>query len=579
MILRTAGPRLSAALVCLIVAACSNGSPVVSAPTSLASDQTLHFPIQHDLSTLDPAMIDSDAEAEVAHNLFDGLLKFDNNLNVVPDIVAAMPTISVDGATYTFKLRQDVTFSNGDKVTARDVLYSWNRAAAMQGPFATNLSAIMGYDKVSTNQVSGAPLEALLEKKDPAVTLAGLTAPDDYTVTVRLTGAAGWFESAIAQPSVAGMIVDQNIVKSNFDGWWSKPETLVGTGAFKMSAHTAGQSLDFVALPEWWGRPKPTLVKVHIDVVPDPSSALAKYESGASDIYGYGAYSPAATDVVKIQDNATEKSQLVLEVTNKSYFVSFNMVSDAKRPAGGSFTLDQGKASHDMRLAFAISVDRSKLAKDLCAEVACVPAIGGVIPKGLLGYLGDGSDPLAAFDPVKARSLLLGADPDGSKTKDLTYTYDLENPFSEPVAKFLQSQWLTNLGVTVKLQGVPHSRFITERLKGNYVLSRDGWAADYNHPQDWFDNLWGENAGCPDVGCTTGYDTKAYDQLLAKADTEPLPGAIADYKALSRQLIDDVVYVPLFYKVDAFLFKPYVLGAGSNNMFTYYWNQIQLVSH
>lgn len=559
--------------------ACTNGSPVAIQPTSLANDQTLRFPIQHDVSTLDPATIDSDTESEIAHNLFDGLLKFDNNLNVVPDIAIAMPTVSTDGTTYTFKLRQDVTFSNGDKVTSKDVLYSWNRAAAMQGPFATNLSAILGYDKVSANQAAGSSLEALLEKKDPTVTMTGLTAPDDYTVVVRLAGAAGWFESAIAQPSVAGMIVDQNVVKGAFDQWWSKPETLVGTGAFKMSARTANQSLDFVAVPAWWGRPKPTLTRVHVDVIADPQAAWSKYESGGVDLFGYGAYSPAAADVVRIQGTAAEKNQLILEVRNKTYFVSFNMVSDAKRPAGGPFTLDQGKASHDMRLAFALSVDRAKLAKDLCANVACIPAVGGVIPKGLLGYLGDGSDPLATFDPVKARSLLLGADPDGTKTKNLTYMYDPENPFSEPVAKFLQAQWLANLGVTVKLASVPHTRFITERLSGDYVLSRDGWSGDYNHPQVWFDNLWGQAAGCPDVSCTTGYDTKAYDELLAKADAESLPAAIADYKALNRQLIDDVVYIPLFYTVDALLAKPYVLGAGSNNLFNYYWNQIQLTSH
>jgi oligopeptide transport system substrate-binding protein len=565
--------------MCLVVAACSNGAPGVSSPTSLANDQTLRFAIQADPSTLDPAMIDTDAESQIAHNLFNGLLKFDNNLNVVPDIALAMPAVSTDGATYTFKLRQDVRFSNGDRVTSKDVLYSWNRAAAMQGPFAGNLSAIMGYEKVSANQVAGSALEALLEKKDPSVTMTGLTAPDDYTVAVTLTGAAGWFESAIAQPSVVGMIVDQNVVKGNFEGWWSKPETLVGTGAFKLAARTANQSLDFAAIPDWWGRPKPTLSRVHLDVASDPQAALAKYTSGAADLFGYAGFSPAAADVLRIQASASERNQLILEVKNKTYFVSFNMVSDAKRPAGGPFTLDQGKAAHDMRLAFALAVDRAKLAKDLCANVVCIPAIGGMIPKGLLGYLGDGSDPLATFDPIKARSLLLGADPDGTKTKNLIYVYDPENPFSEPVAKFLQSQWLANLGVTVKLQSVPHTRFITERLSGDYVLSRDGWSGDYNHPQVWFDNLWGAAAGCPDSSCTTGYDTKAYDELLARADAEPLTAAVADYKALNRQLIDDVAYIPLFYTVDPLLAKPYVLGAGANNLFDYYWDQIQLTSH
>jgi oligopeptide transport system substrate-binding protein len=577
--LRVRGVGLFAALACLIFAACSNGSTNSPPPTGLASDQTLRFPIQHDVSTLDPAMIDSQSESAIAQNLFDGLLKFDSNLNISPDIALAVPTVSPDGLTYTFKLRQDVTFSNGDKVTSKDVLYSWNRAAAMQGPYAVNLSAIMGYEKVASNQAAGASLEALLEKKDPSVTMIGLTAPDDYTVVVQLAGAAGWFDSAIAQPGVAGMIVDQAVVKGNFESWWSKPDTLIGTGAYKMSGHVANQSLNFTSIPDWWGRPKPTLTNIHLDVVTDPAAALMKYEQGAYDIYGYAAYGPAASDVAQIQANASEKTQLVLEVKNKTYFVSFNMVADAKRPAGGPFTLDQGKAAHDLRLAFTLSVDRTKLAKDLCADIACIPATGGVIPKGLAGYLGDSNDPLAAFDPTRARGLLVGADPNGTKTNNLVYTYDPENPFNEPTAKFLQSQWQDNLGVTVTLQPIPRTRFITERLSGTYVLSRDGWAADYDHPQDWFDNLWGQAAGCPDVSCSSGYETKAYDQLLARADAEPLNTAIPDYKTLSRQLIDDVVYIPLFYTVDPFLFKPYVLGAGSNNMFDYYWNQIQITAH
>jgi oligopeptide transport system substrate-binding protein len=568
-----------AALSALMLGACSSGSGALPQPAGLADDQTLRFPIQHDVSTLDPGMIDSEAEAEIAHNLFDGLLKVDSNLNISPDIAAAMPAIAADGTTYTFKLRTDVTFSNGDRVTSKDVLYSWNRAAAMQGPYAVNLSAILGYDKVSANQATGSALESLLEKGDPSVTMTGLTAPDDDTVVVKLSGAAGWFESAIAQPAVAGMIVDGNVVKSDFEGWWSKPETLVGTGAYRMSAHVADQSMDFTAITDWWGRPKPTLNRVHVDVVTDPSSALNRYDRGDFDLYGYAAYGPAALDVAHILASASQKAQVVLEVKNKTYFVTFNMASDAKRPAGGPFTLDQGKAAHDLRLAFALSVDVNKLAKDLCANIACIPATGGVIPKGLAGYLGDGNDPLAAFDPAKARSLLQSADPDGTKTKNLVYMYDPEDPFNEPTAKFLQSEWQTNLGVTVALQSVPHTRFITERLNGMYVLSRDGWAADYDHPQDWFDNLWGSAAGCPDVSCSSGYYTRAYDQLLAKADTEPLPAAIIDYKTLSRQLIDDVAYIPLVYTVDPFLFKPYVLGAGSNNMFDYYWNQIQITAH
>ena len=571
--------RLLVVVFCVACIACSESSGNPSPSAGLASNQTLRFPIEADVATLDPAMLDTEPEGQLAHNLFDGVLTFDNNMNVVPDLAAAMPKISADGLTYTFTLRSDVTFSNGDRVTASDVVYSWDRAAAMQGPYAANLSAIAGYTKVSVNQASGADLSASLDKKDPSVTMSGLAAPNDTTLIVTLASAAGWFESAIAQPGSVASVVDQKVVRNDFDNWWSKPQSLVGTGAFKLSAHTANQSFDFAAVQNWWGRPKPTLSAVHVDVVPDQRSALHSYQQSTVDVFGYGGFGPSVQDVQAMQSSAVQKSQVIVNVRNKTYWVTFNLVADAARQAGGPFTLDQGKAARDLREAFALSVDRAELARQVCGNVTCVPATGGVIPKGLLGYLGDGADPLATYDPVKARSLLAGADPTGAKTRGLVYAYDPENVLNDATAKFLQQQWQANLGVSVQLLGVPRTTFITNRLRGAYVLSRDGWGADYNDPQDWFDNLWGAVTGCPDTACSSGYATKAYDQLLARADGEPLVTGVTDYKALSRQLIDDVVYVPLYYSASPMLIKPYVLGAGSNNLFDYYWDQIQIASH
>ena len=577
--LERAGTRLCAALVCALFVSCSNGSGPTAAPATLASQQTLSFPIQSEPATLDPAMIGSESESSIAQNIFDGLVKLDINMNVVPDIASDMPKVSPDGLTYTFTLRSDVTFSNGDRVTSQDVLYSWNRAAAMQGPYAPNFSIVAGYSTVSANQVSGPALESLLEKKDPSVTMSGLSAPDDHTVVVKLSSQAGWFTAALAQPASVASVVDQKAVKTDFDNWWAKTDTLVGTGPFKVAAHDVNHSFDMVAVPSWWGRPRPTLTRVHVDVVQDPATAMTRYEQGSEDLYGYGDFSPPVADIARFQSSATLKSQVVLAPSNKSYWVTFNLVADPKRSAGGPFTLDQGKVAHDLREAFALAVDRTALAKVLCGEISCAAATGGVVPRGMAGYAGDGTDPLAVYDPAKARTLLLSADPSGTRTQGLVYAYDPDNPFNEPAARFIQSSWQSNLGVRVELRAVPRTTFISDRLKGGYVMARDGWMGSYNHPQDWFDNLWGEAAGCPDVGCTSGYDTKAYDKLVAKADAEPLSAAIPDYVALSRQVIDDIVYIPLFYTVDAFLFKPYVLGAGSNNMFNYYWDQIQLLSH
>jgi len=352
--------------VTMVLAACSGGGTTSS---GLASDQTLKFPILGDFGTLDPGQLSVETDSEIAQNVFNGLLKFDNDLNIVPDIASSMPTVSSDGLTYVFKLRQDVTFSNGDKVTAKDVLYSWNRAAAMQGAYAGNLAAIDGYDTVSANTKSGAALEKLLEANDASVTLKGLTAPDNYTVQVKLSTQAGWFLSAIALEATTGMVVDQNVVKTDFDNWWTKPETFIGTGAFKMTAYTPKQSLDFTAVPNWWGSPKPTLTKVHIDILSNAQSAIQAYEQGSYDLYGYGGYSNAPVDaILRIQGTASEKGQLVIHPKVRTTWVQFNLVHDKVRTAAGPFLLSGGDSAKNLRLAFALAT--------LPKELGALPGIG-----------------------------------------------------------------------------------------------------------------------------------------------------------------------------------------------------------
>jgi ABC-type transport system substrate-binding protein len=385
------------AVVGLTLAACGTSN---TQGTNLAADQTLKFPILDDFGTLDPATADAETDQEIAQNIFNGLTKFDNNLNVTPDIAKSW-TVSSDGTTYTFTLRQDVKFSNGDKVTAKDVLYSWNRAASMSGAYGTsygtNLSAIQGYSDVAKNTAVGSALEALLEKSDPSVSMAGLTAPDGptgFTVQVKLSNPAGWFLPAISLTDSTGMLVDMKVVKADFDNWWTTNP--VGTGPFKMTARVPKQSIDFASVDSWWGSPKPTLKKIHIDVLNDPSSAIAKWEQGGYDIYGYGGYSNApVADILRIQGTANEKNQLLLHPKVRTTWISFNLVSDNTRKAKGPFTLSSGQTGHDLRLAFALAIDKSKLVQTVCQNIVCTPATGGLITKGLTGYLGDNADPLA----------------------------------------------------------------------------------------------------------------------------------------------------------------------------------------
>jgi ABC-type oligopeptide transport system substrate-binding subunit len=561
----------------LLVAACGQGGGQPS--QTLAADQTLKFAIGDDFGQLDPAQANSETDQEVAQNLFNGLVKFDNNLQVVPDIAASLPTVSADGLTYTFKLRDDVTFSNGDKVTSKDVLYSWNRAAAAQGPYSTNLAPIVGFDKLSTSPPAPAQLEALLAKNDPSVMLSGLSAPDPSTVVVKLSAAAGWFTSAIALSASTGMIVDQKAVQKDPANWWANPDTAVGTGAFKMSARTPKQSVDFTAVPNWWGSPKPTLKKIHLDIISDTGTRETAYEQGKYDINGYGGYSNLQVDdVLRIKASSSLSKELKTQPKVRTYWVSFNLTADAKRQAKGPFADQNGSSAKDLRMAFALAVDKQKMVDVVCHGL-CIPATGGLIAKGLKGYLGDNADPLAKFDSTRAKSLLKSADPDGSKTRGLTYVYDPENPLNGAAATYLQDQWQTNLGVHVDVQPESHSQFIKDRLAGKFVMSRDGWQADYDHPQDWFDNMYAKINGCPDTNCTSGYTNQQFEALAAQADGKPVADALPLYKQMSQLLIDEVAYIPLFYTVGAFMFKPYVKGAGTNNFFDFWWNQISILQH
>ena len=584
----------------MVLVACGGSSS--STTQSLASDQTLKFPIFGEFGTLDPGQLDAEVDSEIAQNVFNGPLRYDNDLKIVPDIASEVPTssnggISSDGLTYTFKLRKDVTFSNGDKVTAKDMIYSWNRAAALQGPYGSNLSAIDGYSAVTKYTKALKPskkadatvkaafnktVEDALAANDPKVMMTGLTSSDPYTVQVKLGSAAGWFLSAITLESTTGMIVDQKVIQTNPRDWWTVPATLVGTGAFKMSQHTAKQSADFVAVPNWWGSPKPTLKAVHVDILDtsSQSTAIASFEQGKYDLVGYGGWSaqPKA-DILRIQQTANEKSQLLLQPKVRTTWVSFNV--NPAHPAGGPFTVDKGQKAKDLRTAFALAVDKSKLQSVVCQNVICTAATGGLITKNLAGYLGDNTDPLGKFDATKAKQLLTGADPTGTLTAGLKYSYNTGAP-NDDVATFLQDQWKTNLGVNVGLDPHPDATaFIADRQAGKYVMARDGWQADYNHPQDWFDNLWGKMAE-DSTANTSGYAPNATDQynvLLTKADALPLDKALPTYKQISELLSTDVVDIPLYYSVGQFLFKPYAKGAGTNNFFDHYWNEISILSH
>src|SRR5438876_1134174 len=101
------------------------------------------------------------------------------------------------------------------------------------------------------------------------------------------------------------------------------------------------------------------------------------------------------------------------------------------------------------------------------------------------------------------------------------------------------------------------------------------WSADYDHPQDLFDNLFTCAAG----SSGSGYCNKTMDDLVTKADQKPIDQSLNDYISAQKMMIADVVGAPLFYSIQPYLVKPYVKGAGGNAFFDYYWTALRVLQH
>ena len=535
----------------LVLVACGGGGGGGATSETLAADQTLSFPMNDDVGDLDPAHMSAAVDIDIFQNVFSGLYKFDSNLKQVPDIATGPPDISTDGLTYTFKMRHDAKFSNGDPIKADDFIYSWNRAARIQGDYASVFAPVAGYDAVANGK---------------ATTMTGLKKIDDYSFSATLSAPAGYWYTEVALWTA--WVVSQKAITAGGgdDKWFTDPSTFIGSGQFKMTARTPKQSIDFAPVANWYGGSTGALTKVHIEIIADQKAQVTKYESGNFSLIGFGNQSLTPEDVIRYNSDPQLKAQLTLQPSARTTWIGFNLKTG---PFAG---IDAGKAG---RHAFSIAVDRDQLVDIACSKgTACQKATGGVITKGLQGYLGDNTDPNVVFDAAKAKAEYKAWDPDGSKVKGLVYTYNA-NAFNKAVCENLASQWQKNLGVTVQCTAQDRKSFFSARNKCSYSIFRHSWGADYDHPQDWFDFLFVTDAGSGG-SC---YSNPQLDALAKDANTKPLSSSLDKYKKANQTLIDQVITGNLVYGIQQYVAHPYVKGAAGNALYDYRWSEVRILQH
>jgi len=441
-------------------------------------------------TSLDPQKTSSARDLSVAVQVFDGLIGFNQDLTLKPVVAREVPTtqnggISQDGLVYTFKLREDVTWSDGEPVTAGDFVYSIRRL------FATETRApYRGVYYVIENAIPYRKGEVTAEE-------IGVSAPDDYTLEIRLTGATPSFLNRMALWAVYPL--RQDVIETHGDDWASNPDSYIGNGPFILKEWVADDHITLEKNANYWGE------QTRLDGV-----RYSMYEDAATE---YLAYRSGELDISRIPVGTERTLTDSVELLTYSQLKTNALFFDCGEPPFDN---------EDLRRAFALAIDRAALVEDVQGGRGSVTYCW--MPPGMPGYASGYQETTGnqyAFNPDKAKQMLADAGyPDGEGLPPITLVYS--NVASNPtIAQFVQGQLSENLGINVDAVGVGQavywSRVFGEHDK--WDLSYVSFSADYPDPDNWLPDFFETNGG--------------YNGGIAQYSSEELDAKIADALAAS----------------------------------------------
>ncbi len=487
--------------------------------------------------TLDPAAANEALSASYIMQIFGGLLQADENLEPVPDIAASMPTLSSDGLTYTFHLRQDVKFQDGTLVTASDFKYSWERAAnpVTNSPTAaTYLGDIVGVSDMLAGK---------------ATSISGVKVIDNYTLQVTIDSPKSYFLYKLTYPS--SFVVEKKNVDSG-SNWWQKP---IGTGPFKVQEWV--KNTDFIlARNDLYYGDKAKISQVKM-ILNSTSSDMDLFETGQIDIA-----SPSTAYYDKIMDKAEPfYSDLSISINLSVDYIGFN----CKQPP-----FDDA----NIRKAFSLAIDKDKMVSLTYRNMA--QKAEGILPPDLPGYNKNlvGLD----YDVNQAQSLIKASKyGDVSKLPPITLTIEGAGGTADPITQALVYQWKQNLGVDVKVRElepeVYNSSNLSQELDQMYYF---GWIADYPYPQDFLEILFNSRSSF-NYG---GYSSQAVDTLIQQANQAlDQNNAFSQYQQAEQQIVNDAAILPLTFGETYLLVQPYVKNLRINALGFINFNEVTISPH
>ena len=519
---------LSLASVSLL-AACG-GDKEESATTTGNGEQVLNLIESAELPTMDSVLATDAVSFNVMNNVNEGLYRQGPDGELVLGMAAEEPAVSEDGLTYTFKIREDATWSNGDPVTANDFVYAWTRLVTPET--AAEYSYMI--DGVVVNAT--AILQGEMEPSE-----LGITAVDDKTLEIQLEKAVPYFESL----TTLSMFFPQNeaYVTEQGEAYASDSDHVLYNGPFVLDEWD-GTGLSWVMNKneDYWDAETVELDTVNIDVIKETSTALNLYDTGSIDrMILSGEY------VQTQQGNPDLKTQ----PTSTVAYLKFN-----QERAGEQTAL----ANENIRKAIAMAFDKQAYV-DTILQNGSIPA-NGLVPESLAVDPSTGEDyreqngDLLSFDKEQAQEYWekglqeLGVD---SLTLEIL-SDDTEN--AKKSIEFLQGQLTQNLpGLEITLRNVPFKVRLDANSNQDYDIQLALWGADYADPINFLELFQSENGNNK-----SGYNNADYDELIESAQTNvtDLESRWQDMLDAEKVLMDDAGIAPIYQRAYAVLEKDYV---------------------
>ncbi len=520
---------LLSTILSLSLAGAAIAAPHPKTGEELAENQTYSYWMLDAVKSLDPQIASSVEDSDVIKSLFEGLYTEDTNGSLVP-AGALEYTLSDDKTTYTFKLRPESKWSNGDPVVAGDYVYAWQRLAdpATASEYAWYMELM---------QVVNA---AEIIAGEKPVTDLGVTAIDDYTLEVKILAPLPYFPKMLTHSSTFPAH------KATIDAKgadWTKPENLVGNGAYLLKEHIVGEKVVMEKSPTYWDAANVIMSPINALTVNDENAALTRYQAGELD-----------RTTVPAGQYPRLSQEFPDEAVSTPYSCSYTYI----------FNLAEGKGNEalkDVRVRKALSyaLDRDIIVDNIL-QGGQKPAYnwthwamnGFVMPE--IDY----SNWTQAERDEKAVALLAEAGYGPDNPLKITLNYNTSEAHQK-IAVAVQQLWKQKLGVELTPNNYEWKVHTDKMTAGDFEMARYAWCADYNEAStflDLFASYSGNNNG--------KYSNAEYDTLLKDAKTMDDPNP--NYTAAEGLLAADMPMIPIYHYAKVDMIKPDIKGLPENNV-------------